>query len=62
MKRKYIKPTSVELQLSSEGFMCMSFGGEGDGRLNQTSKTLRTTLVGIHLVMKNQQTKLRKLL
>ena len=32
MKRKYIKPTSVELQLSSEGFMCMSFGGNGEGR------------------------------
>lgn len=38
MKRKYIKPTSVELQLSSEGFMCMSFGGEGDGRPAQSNQ------------------------
>ena len=38
MKRKYIKPTSVELQLGSEGFMCMSYGGEGECKPAQSSK------------------------
>lgn len=38
MKRKYSKPTSIEMQLETEGFMCMSFGGEGEGKPAQSNR------------------------
>lgn len=32
MKKKYDAPCAETFSLTTEGFMCMSFGGNGEGR------------------------------